>query len=94
MEFRRDPIGYHPRTLVLRQLLNFMRMAPIEGRSFAYAAPSYATYHVARLHAERGVAPTMDESHIYPTREDATFAAFLVRLTEIIDHLPGEGGTA
>lgn len=83
-EFRDDVIGRHPRTLELRQLLNFMRMAPIEGRTFAYAAPSYETYYLARLHAERATPPTVDTSHTFTTKEDAIVAAFLERVNDII----------
>jgi hypothetical protein len=83
-EFRSDVIGRRPRTLALRHLLNFMRMSPIEGRTFAYAAPSYETYYLARLHAERGMPPTVDTSHTFPTKEEAIVAAFLERAHEII----------
>lgn len=83
-EFRDDVIGRHPRTLALRHLLNFMRMSPIGGRTFAYAAPSYETYYLARLHAERGMPPTVDTSHTFPTKEEAIVAAFLERAREII----------
>lgn len=60
-----------------------MRMAPIEGRTFAYAAPSYETYYLARLHAERGRPPTVDTSQTFTTKEDAIVAAFLERMNEI-----------
>ncbi|WP_198730526.1 hypothetical protein [Mycolicibacterium baixiangningiae] len=82
-EFCSDVIGRKPRTLALRHLLNFMRMAPIEGRTFAYAAPSYESYYLARLHAERGVPPTVDTSRTFRTKEDAIAAAFLERAHEI-----------
>ncbi|WP_185292278.1 hypothetical protein [Mycolicibacterium litorale] len=82
-EFCSDVIGRRPRTLALRHLLNFMRMAPIEGRTFAYAAPSYEIYYLARLHAERGVPPTVDTSHTFTTKEDAIAAAFIERAYEI-----------
>lgn len=82
-EFRNDVIGRAPRTLVLRHLLNFMRMSPIEGRTFAYAAPSYQAYYLARLHADRGVPPSVDTSQAFETKEEAIVAAFLERLNEI-----------
>jgi hypothetical protein len=87
-EFRNDVIGRAPRTLVLRHLLNFMRMSPIEGRPFAYAAPSYRAYYLARLHAERGNPPTVDTSQTFDTKEDAVVAAFVERLTAITDTYP------
>lgn len=91
-EFRGDVIGRHPRTLELRHLLNFMRMAPIEGRTFAYAAPSYQTYYLARLHAERGAPPTVDTSQTFTTKEDAIVAAFLERVDDIIGTHAVEAG--
>ncbi|MDF2823067.1 MAG: hypothetical protein K0R68_475 [Mycobacterium sp.] len=91
-EFCNDVLGRQPRSLALRHLLNFMRMAPLEGRTFAYAAPSYDTYHLARLHAERGQQPTVDTAQSFSTKEDAIAAAFLERAREIIGSSSSEAG--
>lgn len=93
-EFCNDVLGRQPRSLALRHLLNFMRMAPIEGRTFAYAAPSYDTYYLARLHAERGLPPTVDTAQTFSTKEDAIAAAFLERAQEIIGNPAAEAGHA
>ena len=91
-EFCADVEGRRPRSLALRQLLNFMRMSPIEGRSFAYAAPPYQQYFLARLHADRGVPPTVDRSRSFGSKREAIIAVFRARLAEIKAAVSDGGG--
>jgi hypothetical protein len=79
-ELRNDVEGKAGRSLALRQVLNYLRMTPIEGRSFAYAAEPFAKYHVGVLRGGRGESPTIDESATYATENDAIFAVFITRL--------------
>lgn len=90
-EFRRDVEGRTPRSLALRHLLNFMRMTPIEGRVFAYAAAPFSEYYVGRLRGARGASPEIDESTRYSTEADAVFAAFMRRLADIRGTSPENG---
>lgn len=82
-EFRADVEGRRPRSLALRHLLNFIRMSPIEGRPFAFAAPPYREYFLGRLHARRGEPPTIDMSRSYGSKQEAIFAAFQTRLADL-----------
>jgi hypothetical protein len=79
-EFRADVEGKKPRSLALRQILNYQRMTPIEGRSFAYAAEPFATYFVGTLRGGRGVSPDIRDEHSYASENEAVFAVFVTRL--------------
>jgi hypothetical protein len=82
-EFRRDTDGASRRSLDLRQVLNYVRMTPIEGRHFAYAAASFHRYHVGVLSQVRGAAPVIDESVSYASESEAVFAVFVMRLRQL-----------
>ncbi len=92
-EFRLDPHGARGRSLVLRQTLNYLRMQPIEGRVFAYAAEPFRTYHLAVLKEVRGAPPTIMTDVAYPTEEEAIAAAFVKRL-ELVGILDDNEGKA
>jgi hypothetical protein len=91
-EFRVDVEGRRSRSLALRQLLNFIRMSPIEGRPFAYAAPPYREYFLARLHAGRGIPPSIDVSRGYASKQEAIFAVFQTRLADLQVAISKDGG--
>lgn len=82
-EFRADPHGARGRSQALAQILNFMRMQPIEDRVFAYAEVPFQRYHLGSMHAERGVPPEIDESVTYATENEAIYGVFVRRLEEL-----------
>ncbi len=84
-EFRDDVEGHRPRSLALRHLLNFMRMTPIEQRTFAYAVTPFTAYQVGRLRAARGAPPEIDETRTFASKAEAIVAAFELRLDEILN---------
>ena len=51
-EFRADPHGARGRSKALAQILNYMRMQPIEDRVFAYAEVPFERYRLGSMHAE------------------------------------------
>lgn len=79
-ELRADVRGQHRRSLAVRHVLNYMRMTPVEGRAFVYAADNFRTYHLGTLHQQRGVPPEIDRSRSWGTEEEAIFAAVVTRL--------------
>ena len=82
-ELRADVRGATRRSLAVRQVLNYMRMTPVEGRTFVYAAESFRRYHLGTLHRERGVEPEIDRSRSWATEDEAIFAAVVTRLRAI-----------
>jgi branched-chain amino acid transport system permease protein len=82
-EFRADPHGARGRSQALAQVLNFMRMQPIEDRVFAYAEVPFERYRLGSMHAERGVPPEIDESETFPTENEAIFGVFVRRLEQL-----------
>lgn len=89
-EFRADPHGARGRTKALAQILNFIRMQPIEDRVFAYAEVPFERYRLGSMHAERGVPPEIDESTTFATEGEAIYAVFVRRL-ELLGIAPEEG---
>lgn len=79
-EFRGDVRGATRRSLALRHVLNYMRMTPVEGRTFVYASDRFHTYQLGRLHQQRGVRPELDTSSSWATEEEAIYAAVVMRL--------------
>jgi hypothetical protein len=79
-EFRLDPHGARGRTTALAQILNFLRMQPIEDRVFAYAEVPFERYKLGSMHAERGVPPEIDEGATFATEDEAIYAVFVRRL--------------
>jgi branched-chain amino acid transport system permease protein len=82
-EFRADPHGARGRSQALAQVLNFMRMQPIEDRVFAYAEVPFERYRLGSMHAERGVPPEIDESETFATENEAIFGVFVRRLEQL-----------
>ncbi len=89
-EFRLDPHGARGRSQALAQVLNFIRMQPIEDRVFAYAEVPFQRYKLGSMHAERGVPPEIDESRTFATEDEAIYAVFVRRL-EMLGITPEEG---
>jgi hypothetical protein len=90
-EFRLDPHGARGRSKALAQVLNFLRMQPIEDRVFAYAEVPFERYRLGSMHAERGVPPAIDEGATYATEDEAIYAVFVRRL-EMLGLAPAEAG--
>ena len=79
-ELRADVHGHCSRSLALRHLLNYLRMTPVEGRTFVYAAENFRTYKIGTLRQQRGVPPEIDNTQSWPTEDEAIFAAVVTRL--------------
>ena len=89
-EFRADPHGARGRSQALAQVLNFIRMQPIEDRVFAYAEVPFRRYKLGSMHAERGVPPEIDASATYATEDEPIYAVFVRRL-ELLGIAPEAG---
>lgn len=79
-EFRGDVRGATRRSLALRHVLNYMRMTPVEGRTFVYASHRFHRYQLGTLHQQRGMPPELDASCSWATEEEAIYAAVVTRL--------------
>lgn len=80
-EHRLNPRGSAatPQSQELHELLNYIRNAPVIGKSFAYAVEPYKEYVVGVMTA-RGVPATFSDQCVYSTEEEAVHAVFLQRL--------------
>jgi branched-chain amino acid transport system permease protein len=82
-EFRADPHGARGRSKALAQILNYMRMQPIEDRVFAYAEVPFERYRLGSMHAERGVPPEIDAGETFATEDEAIYGVFVRRLENL-----------
>jgi hypothetical protein len=82
-EYNADPHGARGRSKELSQILNFMRMQPLEDRVFAYAEVPFEVYRLATMHAERGAAPDVDMSVSFPNENEAIREVFARRLKSL-----------
>jgi hypothetical protein len=82
-EFRADPHGARGRSQALAEILNFMRMQPIEDRVFAYAEVPFQRYRLGSMHAERGVPPELDAEPTFATEDEAIYGVFVRRLKDL-----------
>lgn len=82
-EFRADPHGARGRTKALAQVLNFMRMQPLEDRIFAYAEVPFERYRLASMHAERGVPPDIEDGETFASENEAIYGVFVRRLEQL-----------
>jgi hypothetical protein len=89
-EFRADPHGARGRSKALAQVLNFMRMQPIEDRVFAYAEVPFERYRLGSMHAERGVPPEIDAGETFASEDEAIYGVFVRRL-ELLGLAPEQG---
>jgi branched-chain amino acid transport system permease protein len=82
-EYKTDPHGARGRSKELSQILNFLRMQPLEDRIFAYAEVPFEIYRLATMHAERGVAPEVDMTVSFPNENEAIHEVFVRRLKNL-----------
>ncbi|MFD1708849.1 hypothetical protein ACFSCZ_19440 [Siminovitchia sediminis] len=83
-EHRLNPRGSAdaPHSNELHEILNYMRMSPIEGRSFVYVMEPYKKYAIGEM-TSRGELAKISDHPIYSTEEEAVHAVFLLRLKQL-----------
>jgi hypothetical protein len=76
----------------LHLVMNYLRLAPVIGKSFVYAEEPYRRYRIGRI-TQRGVpGEILDESAgVFDNERDARHAVFRMRLESIGIDLPPDG---
>lgn len=80
-EYRINRSGPHSDPVM--RILNYFRRASTSGKYAIFAVQHFARYRIIRLSGRRTIPPEWVGDETYPTRDEADYAVFLLRIGEL-----------